>query len=190
MLAPLVILAVLSLIGGWMGIERFGTFLAPVTGAAIDPATEPGGNSLDIALSVVAVAVAALGWFIAHLFYFRKNDRAAKLAASAPGVYNLLVHKYWIDEIYNVIIVQPLILISRYVLGWIGEGVVIRGSAWLLAGIATLLGEGTRRWQSGNLRSYSAWLAAGAAALLLFTVVGVVVFHIGGVDLRMLWARR
>jgi NADH-quinone oxidoreductase subunit L len=188
MLGPLVILAVLSITGGWIGIERFGNFLAPVVGPAVDPALESGGKSLDIGLSVIAVLVAILGWYIAHLFYSRKNDRAAKLAASAPGVYNLLSHKYWIDELYSNMIVKPLSLASRYVLGWLGEGAIIRGSAWLLAGIATLLGELLRRWQSGNLRSYSGWLAAGAAAILFFTVVGVVAYGIGGVDIRMIWA--
>jgi NADH-quinone oxidoreductase subunit L len=128
-----------------------------------------------------------LGWFVAYTFYGSKNDRAQKLATSASGVYTLLLHKYWIDELYTNTVVKPLTLASRYILGWIGEGLIIRGSAWLLAGIATLLGELVRRWQSGNLRSYSGWLAAGAAALLLFTVVGVVL-GIGGVDIRMVWA--
>jgi NADH-quinone oxidoreductase subunit L len=188
MLTPLVILAALSICGGWIGIERFGSFLAPVVGAVTDPAQESGGKALDIGLSVLAVAVALLGWYVARLFYGTKNDRPAKLAASTSGVYTLLSHKYWIDELYTNTIVKPLTLASRYILGWIGEGLLIRGSAWLLAGIATLLGELVRRWQSGNLRSYSGWLAAGAAALLLFTVVGVVVLGIGGVDIRMVWA--
>jgi NADH-quinone oxidoreductase subunit L len=189
MLTPLVILAALSICGGWIGIERFGSFLAPVVGPVLDPAQQSGGKSLDIGLSVVAVAVALIGWYIARLFYSTKNDRPTKLAASASGVYTILEHKYWIDEIYTNTIVKPLTLASRYILGWVGEGLLIRGSAWLLAGIATLLGELVRRWQSGNLRSYSGWLAAGAAALLLFTVVGVVL-GIGGVDIRMVWAGR
>ena len=186
MLGPLVILAALSLTGGWIGIERFGNFLAPVVGPVIDPALESGGKSLDISLSVVAVVTALIGLFVAHLFYGSKNERAAKLASSASGVHGLLEHKYWIDEIYTAVIVQPVMLVSRYVLGWIGEGAIIRGSAWLLAGTATLVGELLRRWQSGNLRSYSAWLAAGAAAILFFTVVGVVM-GIGGVDIRNVW---
>jgi NADH-quinone oxidoreductase subunit L len=187
MLTPLVILAALSICGGWIGIERFGRFLAPVVGPVLDPAQQSGGRTLDIGLSVLAVAVALIGWYVARLFYSTRNDRPAKVAASVPGVYNLLTHKYWIDEIYTNTIVKPLTLASRYILGWIGEGLLIRGSAWLLAGIATLLGELARRWQSGNLRSYSAWLAAGAAALLLFTVIGVAL-GIGGVDIRMVWA--
>jgi NADH-quinone oxidoreductase subunit L len=167
MLTPLILLALLSIGGGWIGIERFGSFLAPVVGPVIDPALEPGGKSLDLWLSVVAVAVAVLGWFIAHLFYSRKNDRARNLATAFGPVYGLLVRKYGIDELYHAAIVQPITLGARYILGWIGEGAIIRGSAWLLAGIATLLGEFLRRWQSGNIRSYSAWIAAGAAVLLL-----------------------
>jgi len=188
MLAPLVILAILSLIGGWIGTERFDNFLAPAVGAAIDPATQPGGKTFDLDLSLVALAVSLLGWFIAHLFYFRKNERAAKLAASAPGVYSLLINKFWIDEIYNALFVQPALFISRYLLGWIGETVIIRGSAWLLAGITGLFGELFRRWQSGNLRSYSAWLAAGAAALLI--LAAVVLFGHYNFDFAIAWAGR
>jgi NADH-quinone oxidoreductase subunit L len=187
MLGPLSILAVLSIAGGWVGIDRIGSFLAPVVGQLTDPASMPGGKTLDLTLSVVAVLTALAGLAIAHLFYFKKNDKAANLAASASGVYSLLTHKYWIDELYSNVIVKPLTLGSRYVLGWIGEGVIIRGSAWLLVGVSTLLGEWLRRWQSGNLRSYSAWLVAGAAAVLFFAVVGVVM-GIGGTEIRMVWA--
>jgi len=187
MLTPLVILAILSLCGGWIGIENFGAYLAPVVGPVTDPAIESGGKNLDYILSGVAVVVALLGWMIAHTFYSRKNDRAAKLATAASGPYSLLVHKYWIDELYHNVIVTPITLASRYILGWLGEVVIIRGSTWLLGGIATLLGELLRRWQSGNLRSYSAWLAAGAAVLLFFAVVGAVL-GIGGTELRMVWA--
>jgi NADH-quinone oxidoreductase subunit L len=194
MLTPLVILALLSIVGGWVGIERFGAFLAPVVGPVIDPALESGGKSLDITLSVVAVAVALLGWFIAHLFYSRKNERAANIAKAVPALYSLLVNKYKIDELYNTVIVKPLIAFSQFVLGWLGEGFLIRGSAWLLAGIATLLGELARRWQSGNLRSYAGWLAAGAAVLLLL-LAGYTVFgaELGahGIDvIHLNWAGR
>jgi NADH-quinone oxidoreductase subunit L len=190
MLGPLVLLAILSFCGGWLGIERFGNFLSPVVGPVIDPALESGGKQLDVTLSVVAVLVAVIGVFIAHTFYFRKNDRAAKLASTFSGVHKLLQHKYWVDEIYGALIVQPLTLASRYILGWIGEAFIIRGSAWLLAGIATLLGEFLRRWQSGNLRSYSGWLAAGAAAILFFAVIAVGLNWVGGVDIRMVWVGR
>ena len=56
-------------------------------------------------------------------------------------------------------------------LEWVVDVAILGGLAWLLGGIATLAGAILQRWQSGNLRSYAAWLALGAAALLLFVLV-------------------
>jgi NADH-quinone oxidoreductase subunit L len=171
MLGPLVILAALSICGGWIGIERFGSFLSAVTGPTIDPATAAGGKSLDLGLSVVAVAVALIGWFVAHLFYGKKTERPAELAAAVPAGYKLLANKYYVDEFYGATVVRPLFAVSTYVLGWVVDKAILGGATWLLGGIATFSGALLQRWQSGNLRSYAAWLAAGAAALLLFVVV-------------------
>jgi NADH-quinone oxidoreductase subunit L len=189
MLGPLVVLAILSVVGGVMGIERFGAFLAPVVGSVADPASLPGGTNLDLTLSAVAVGVGIIGWYLARLYYGRKSQRPAQIAAAFPGPYRLLVNKYGIDELYNATIVQPTLLAGRYVLGWLGEAAIIRGSAWLLAGLCTLLGEFFRRWQSGNLRSYSGWIAAGAAVLLLFAAAGAA-FGVTSMDFHINWAGR
>jgi NADH-quinone oxidoreductase subunit L len=171
MLGPLVILAALSICGGWIGIDRFGSFLSSVTGSTIDPATAPGGKSLDLALSVVAVTVALIGWFVAHLFYKQKPNQPAELAAALPSGYKALTNKYYVDEFYGATIVKPLLAFSTYVLGWVVDKAILGGTAWLLGAIATFSGAILQRWQSGNIRSYAAWLAAGAAAVLLFLVV-------------------
>ena len=168
MLGPLVILAILSVCGGWIGIERFGRFLAPSVGARQAESTIP---HLELYLSGAAVAVALLGWFIAYLLYQQKPQRAAQLATALPGSYKLLANKYYVDEFYDAIIVRPLRVFSKYVLGWVVDGAILGGAAWLLAGVATFAGAILQRWQSGNLRSYAAWLAAGAAAVLLFALV-------------------
>ncbi len=168
MLGPLVILAGLSVVGGWVGIERFAGFLAPSVGERV---AEAGGNSLEIILMVVAVAVAALGWFIADLLYRQRPARAAEVAAALPLGYKVLLNKYYVDEIYAAVIVKPLLAVSRFILEWVVDIAILGGLAWLLGGVATLTGAILQRWQSGNLRSYAAWLAAGAAALLLFLLV-------------------
>jgi NADH-quinone oxidoreductase subunit L len=61
------------------------------------------------------------------------------------------------------------------------EFAILGGIAWLLGGIMTFSGAILQRWQSGNLRSYAAWLAAGAAVLLLFALVSwnTVLAHAG-----------
>ncbi|MGA2167787.1 MAG: NADH-quinone oxidoreductase subunit L [Terracidiphilus sp.] len=168
MLGPMVILALLSISGGWVGIERFAAYLAPATGAR---ATEAGSEHLELILSILAVAVALVGWFVADLLYRQKPARPAELAAEYPESYKLLAHKYYADEFYGATVVKPLLTISTYFLGWVVDKALIGGTAWLLGGIATFAGALLQRWQSGNIRSYAAWLAAGAAAVLLFLVV-------------------
>ncbi len=165
MLGPLVILALLSVGGGWIGAGRFGAYLAPSVGAK---AAEAGGNSLEWILTGLAVAVAAIGWFIAHRMYHARPESPARLAASMPGPYKLLVHKYWVDEIYGAVILKPILALSRFVLEWVIDVAILGGAAWLLGGIASLGGAILQRWQSGNLRSYAAWLAAAATALLIY----------------------
>jgi NADH-quinone oxidoreductase subunit L len=168
MLGPLVVLALLSVCGGWIGIERFGVFLAPSVGAS---ASDAGSAQLELILSVAAVAVALLGWYIAYIFYLRKPQQPAELAATLPTGYKILFNKYYVDEFYGATVVKPLFAISTYVLGWVVDKAILGGATWLLGGIATFSGALLQRWQSGNLRSYAAWLAAGAAAVLLFVVV-------------------
>jgi len=181
MLIPLAILAALSVCGGWIGIDRMREFLAPATGMHVAVATSP---HLELWLSILAVLVAAEGWLIADKYYRRKPERPAQLVAKVPGLYNLIANKYYVDEIYGALFVKPLLAFSRYFLGWVVDTGILGGAAWLLGGTANFSGAILQRWQSGNLRSYAAWLAAGAAAVLLFAVLGI---YLGGHGVSIHW---
>jgi NADH-quinone oxidoreductase subunit L len=185
MLGPLVILGLLSVGGGWIGMDRFGAFLAPVLGPTTDPSTAPGGKQLDLLLSGLAVAVALVGLLIADRVYRRRAAIPPQDLASMPAGYKLLANKYYVDEIYGYAVVKPILALSKYLLEWVVDVAILGGIAWLLAGIAMLGGAILQRWQSGNLRSYAAWLALGAAVLLAF-VLAPYVFGISGIDLK--WA--
>jgi NADH-quinone oxidoreductase subunit L len=169
MRAPLIILALLSICGGWIGIEKFGSYLAPSVG--LHPAVSSTPH-LELILTIFAILAALEGWLIADKYYRRKTERPAQLAAAIPAGYKLLANKYFVDEIYDAVLVKPLFAVSRYVLGWVVDTAILGGAAWLLAGIANFTGMILQRWQSGNLRSYAAWLALGAAALLIFVLLG------------------
>jgi NADH-quinone oxidoreductase subunit L len=185
MLGPLVILAALSISGGWIGIGenlgRFGAFLAPSLGSRT---AEAATDHLELMLSILAVAVAAIGWLVADRMYRRRPVSTTEPAA-LPAGYNLLANKYYVDEIYNYVLVKPLLAISKYLLEWVVDVAILGGLAWLLAGIASLGGAILQRWQSGNLRSYAAWLALGAAVLLAF-MLAPYVFAASGIDFK--WA--
>jgi NADH-quinone oxidoreductase subunit L len=184
MRAPLVILALLSICGGWILLFGFDEFLAPVLGARVAEAGSwrlliPGTQyslSIETLLSIAAVAVALEGWLLADKFYRRKPARPAQYAAALPNGYKLLLNKYFVDEFYSATIVKPLIGFSKIFLEWVVDVGILGGAAWLIGGIATFAGAILQRWQSGNLRSYAAWLAAGAAAVLLFPLLQSVMF--------------
>ena len=169
MRAPMVILALLCVCGGWIGIDSFSAYLAPA--AAAHRPMPTGNPGLEFILSIAAVLVALEGWLIADKYYRRKPKRPAQFAAALPTGYKLLANKYYVDEIYGAVIVKPLLSVSKYVLGWIVDTAILGGLAWLLAGVANFTGMILQRWQSGNLRSYAAWLAAAAAAVLLFVLL-------------------
>jgi len=114
MLGPLVVLAILSVIGGWVGVpaameghDEIGHFLDPVfaSGATVEAATTSHG--LEFGLAVISVLVAAIGFYIAFLFYYKKPRTAAALAGRAPALYRLVENKFYVDEIYSALIVTP-----------------------------------------------------------------------------------
>jgi NADH-quinone oxidoreductase subunit L len=183
MRVPLVILALLSICGGWVGIdravgwinmERFSGFLAPVVGAQ---AVAGSSEEIELALSSLAVGLALLGWLGAHLLYGEESTFPARMANAFSGGYKLLVNKYFVDEFYGATVVKPLLGFSKYILGWVVDVGILGGVAWLLGGIAMLTGAILQRWQSGNLRSYAAWLAAGAAVVLIFMLASFPIIH-------------
>src|SRR5208337_1082371 len=92
MLGPLVILAVLSVVGGFVGYgNRFEHFLAPVfqgAGEVVqEGAYETAGRALEYLLMGVSISVAALGWLLAYLLYSRRPELPARIAASLGGLY-------------------------------------------------------------------------------------------------------
>ncbi len=179
MLGPLVILAVLSTGTGWVYItlRRFELFLQPSVGGS---AAEAGFEPTEIILSAVAVTAALLGLWIAYRLY-RANKGEEPLAAMSG--YKVLLNKYWVDQIYGAVIVKPILATSRFILEWVVDVAILGGAAWLLGGICSLGGAILQRWQSGNLRSYAAWLAAGAAVLLLILVLPILLGS-SGIDIR------
>jgi NADH-quinone oxidoreductase subunit L len=177
MTGPLMILAVLSVVGGLVGIpvafgghNEFEHFLDPVFGGGAEVAAQPA--RLAFALSGVAIAVFAIGLFLAYRFYYRKPGTAAALAERFKPLYSLLDHKYWVDEIYGAILISPLLGASRLVLGGFVDKVLVQGFASMLTAITRGLSDVVRRIQSGNIRSYAGWLALGAAAAIALVLFG------------------
>jgi NADH-quinone oxidoreductase subunit L len=175
MLGPLVILAVLSVIGGWLaapalwgGKDYFTDFLAPVfgSGESVGGIDEVAAHNLELTLAVVAVITALVGIFVAYWLYVKRTDTPAKLAKSMKPVYTLLLNKYYVDEIYAALIVKPLVWLSTVVLWKTVDVGAIDGAVNGLAHGTTAIGDVTRHTQSGNARSYAVWVVVGAVIVL------------------------
>jgi NADH-quinone oxidoreductase subunit L len=173
MTLPLGILAILSVIGGWVGVplafgghNEFEHFLEPVFNPGAHIAEHVTSRAAEPILAVISVLTALLGLYLAYAFYVRKPGTAAALAKRFAPLYSLLDHKYWVDEIYGRLIITPLLAISRLVLNGLVDGGIVQGIPSGLAATTRGTGSIVRRIQSGNIRSYAGWLALGAAAVI------------------------
>ncbi len=181
MLFALVILAILSVIGGWVGVPTamFGHneiehFLAPVfeSGASAQAATAAASQGLELTLAALSVLTALAGLGLAYTFYYKKPGTAATLAQRAPALYRLVENKFYVDEIYSAVIITPLLMFTRLILGGLVDSGLVNGSGALAGATTRGLSTLTRRVQSGNIRSYAGWLALGAAAVLIVMIFG------------------
>jgi NADH-quinone oxidoreductase subunit L len=180
MLFPLVILAILSVIGGWVGVpaalgghNEIEHFLDPVfsTGST-EAVTATASHGLELILAAVSVLTALLGFYIAYLFYYKKRGTASALSKKSPALYRLVENKFYIDEIYSAFLVTPLLMFTRIFLGGLIDSVLVNGSGKAAGATTKGLSNLTSRIQSGNIRSYAGWLALGAAAVLLVMIFG------------------
>jgi NADH-quinone oxidoreductase subunit L len=197
MVIPLVVLAILSVTGGWIGVpgslgggNRFEKFLGPVfhsttptlsaqhqAGGEVAPAeketegSEPQtGHATERAFTEISVLAALIGFGLAWLLYYRNPQLPQQIASSLGGLYKAVVHKYYVDELYATLFVKPLIAGSALIL-WHGiDRDVIDATLDNSAHGANEVSDSIRHMQSGNLRSYAGWVAAGAAVVIAYMV--------------------
>ncbi len=169
MLAPLMVLALLSLVGGFVGWgHRFENFLAPVFGMG-EPA-ETASSITEWLLMGISILAAASGWFLAYVLYCSRPELPKKIADSMDGFYQALVHKYYIDELYAAVFVKPLIEGSTRILWHDVDQKIIDAAVNDAGDGARQVSDEVRHMQSGNIRSYASWIAAGSAVVLAFMI--------------------
>jgi len=172
MLVPLMILALLSIVGGLVGIgNRFENFLEPVFGSgATEAVGEAASHSTELLLMGISVTVAVLGFVLAYVLYVSKPYLPQKIADSFGGLYEAVVNKYYVDELYAKLFVKPLVDGSTSIL-WQGvDRKVIDDTVNNAADGARHVSDEVRQMQSGNLRSYAGWIAAGSAVVIAYMI--------------------
>jgi NADH-quinone oxidoreductase subunit L len=193
MVAPLMALGVLSIFGGFLGFPPehgwLHQFLAPVaaTGGEHDVST-----GLVLTLMMIATGIALLGWGVAHYFYSVNLSAPDRLAAQFQAAYRTLLNKYYVDELYDLLLVEPTKKLGL-LLDWFDRTVIdglvravaqlaelsAAGSTWMekyvVYGGLNVIGYGnhlvSRQWrqlQTGMVHHYAAIIVAG---LFLLAVI-------------------
>lgn len=175
MLAPLAVLALLSLAGGWWaaphlvgGLNYFDNFVKPVFAAGeTSSSTEAYAGTGQLIASVFGppVLAAFVGFLLAWWLYLRRPEVPKRLAESFRGLYRLVAGKYFIDELYAFLIVRPLVWVSTNFLWHAVDEESIDGLVNGVAHEAGEFGDRLRHLNSGNTRTYAAWVILGAVVL-------------------------
>jgi NADH-quinone oxidoreductase subunit L len=181
----LIVLAIGSVLAGYVGVphalggeNHIETFLHPsftVTGAAHEAAgaadAAAGGEhhadtNTELMLMGLSIGVAAAGFGLAWFFWYRDPERAAAMQRRFRAVHGLLLNKYYVDELYDAVVVQPIKSVSTSVL-WKGvdaNGIdlTVNGVGMAVRGSSSVL----RKVQTGSIRTYAASLFLGAVLIL------------------------
>jgi len=179
MAIPLIVLAGFSIIGGWVGLpewllwgDAFKRFLAPivarpVTGALVQPGMmiEIHRFATGMTLSGVALAAGLIGIFLAWMLYIQHPELPPRIAERLRGLRELLWRKYYIDEIYDLLISRPLFWGSGNVLNKgidraVIDGIVDGAGATVEGG-----GEAARKIETGNVQHYAFVYLLGVVAV-------------------------
>ncbi|MEP6594094.1 MAG: proton-conducting transporter membrane subunit, partial [Acidobacteriota bacterium] len=151
------------------GLEAEPVAAAPQAAEPTHGSGDAGGEtSTELMLMALSSGIALAGIGLAAYFWLRNRPAADRMARSLSGVYGLLVNKYYVDEIYDAAVVQPIKLFSTGGL-WKGMDVGVVDGAVNGVGMAVQTGStGLRRLQTGSVRTYAAALFLGVVVILGF----------------------
>ena len=165
---PLAILALLSFAGGFLfDVPRY-----------LSNMFQLGESEGSWILKAAAASVGAIGILVAYAFYVVRPGLPEALARSMGGVYRIIYNKFYVDEIYETAVVEPVIKGSGVLLNVVDRG-LIDGIVGAVASQIRGMGQVLKKMQSGNIRSYATWIVLGSVFVLV--VMGLVS---GGISIR------
>ncbi|MGB2981668.1 MAG: proton-conducting transporter membrane subunit, partial [Candidatus Zixiibacteriota bacterium] len=188
MTVPLMVLAFLSVVAGWVGIpwlkHGYSSFVYHHEPHHVEP---------NFILMIVSTVVALSGIYLAYAMYYKKSISPEKLKTKFAFVYKLLYNKYYFDELYHAIIVNPIMKLSKIlfvkldvgVVDWLVNGAgsftvflsdikewfdsrIVDGTVNGLAHVTRGMGSGLRRIQTGQVQNYAFVIFFGLVLIILF----------------------
>ncbi len=180
MLLPMWVLGVLAAIGGFVGIpavlgggDSFDKFLDPVfenAQAKLSTVSFMGAGT-EYLLMAVSVLLGIGGIYLAYTAYLKRPELSAKLRKSVGDLYEVLLHKYYIDEIYQAVVVKPIIYVSERYL-WHGvDEVMIDGSVNGAGKTVRFFGRVLRKIQTGFVQNYALAFVIGVVIMVGYLIL-------------------
>ena len=171
MTLPLWVLAFLSVAAAAIGTPWWPKFVE-FTGTAMATVPTEAEETISLKPFAIAFAVAALGWIWARDWYRQGLDAEGDpLALKVPGFAKASAHKFWVDELYDAVVVQPLWngarALYRFVDAFFIDKVFVNGAAWLTSLLARLLSP----FENGDMSRYAALTAIAVLGLIVWAVV-------------------
>jgi len=183
MTIPLMVLGLLSVIGGWIGIPHVISEVLPFhPGNGLEEWLHPaiahleiphleGGEGLEWMMMGVSVAIAAISALFAYDTYIRVPKRAEMLAKAAGPIYPLVANKYYVDEIYFKLIINPLVDLGKRLWFYIDINVIDKAT-YLASDLVNGLASFVRTIQNGKMQQYALYMALGLVLMMTFVLVG------------------
>lgn len=173
MTLPLIILAILSVVGGYLGIPHvighalhLPNILEEWFSGRITPLhIENASAAEEILLMLISVSVAFASATLAYIFYVKDTAKPAQITSKIKGLYNIVYNKYFVDEGYAKAIINPLVVFSRNL--WLYmDAEFIDKATYKLTNFVQNSAEGLRSLQNGNLQSYAVYIVIGFIAMI------------------------
>ncbi|HET9218061.1 MAG TPA: NADH-quinone oxidoreductase subunit L [Terriglobia bacterium] len=172
MLIPLIVLAFFSVIAGYVGIppaltghhEAIAEFLNLGTPAA--EGAEHASVALEWMLMSASILAAGIGAFLAYLLYVLRPELPARVSSSAAALYSILTNKYYVDEIYNAVVIAPIVVTARQFLWRFVDAAIIDGAINGIGQSVRSSANTLRHLQTGNVRAYAGWILFGSILIV------------------------
>lgn len=136
--------------------------------AAPDAAEAHGNERLELMLMGVSTAIAFLGIGLAYWLWRRNPATPDRIAATFPGLHRLLLNKYYVDEFYDVTVVQPVKIVSEDGLWRVMDARLVDGAVNGAGQVVGAMSAVFRLFQTGSVKTYAASTFLGAVAILAY----------------------
>jgi len=164
MLIPLMVLAFFSVVAGYVGIPRLITSHHEPIVEFLQPKLlqiETVAPAVEWTLMLASVAAAGIGLAATYICYVKRPELPARISSSASALYSILTNKYYVDEIYDAVLVLPIVVAARQFLWKFIDVTIIDGTVNGIGQLVRSSAAGLRRMQTGYVRTYAGWLLFG-----------------------------